>query len=449
LRVEVPFLLTAILGLLISSMTGWCGLVSVRRTDVIFPGVGTPVRLYPNGSISYVNYTDHFYVRHGWVTANWSTYGADVHNAFLDPAQTNFTLATNASGFLNPSLTQFTNYDSSSDEMVSLFWFQFLPRDLAPGAYSFTGTWSIVGAANPPNYTMINYQNMITLIVESQTFVSCSPNPASIGSFVTCTANVAGSNPTGSVVWSTSSGTGAFSSPNSTLLNGTCSTKYSDNFTGYEVITASYGGDALNNPSTGNTVLIIFVNLNTGTNVTVHPADDLSLTFQNVSVSGNVTANKTPVPPAPAPPLNNTVAPYLEVKVNAGYSGSVTVSVSFDGSNMTQQQKSNLRMLQYTPLLADMSGATPGVPDGVVNMRDIAYIIAHFATTPNSTNWDPRCDIYGPTGAPDGVVNMRDIAFAVASFNQVSVWIDITSHVDTTNNIVYGQTTHFSFIGIH
>ncbi len=106
-------------------------------------------------------------------------------------------------------------------------------------------------------------------------------------------------------------------------------------------------------------------------------------------------------------------------------------------------------MMQYTPLVADMSGPTPGVSDGVVNMRDIAYIVAHFKRRPTAPTGIRRCDIYGPTGVPDGVVNMRDIAFAVACFGQTSSWVNITAYVDTANNIIYGQTTHFSFIGIH
>jgi hypothetical protein len=116
---------------------------------------------------------------------------------------------------------------------------------------------------------------------------------------------------------------------------------------------------------------------------------------------------------------------------------------------MTQQQKSTLKMMQYTPLIADVSGPALGFPDGIVNMRDITYIILHFNTNPNSTNWNPTCDIYGPTGVPDGVVNMRDIAFAIVCFGQTSTWVNITASVDTINNIVYGQTAHFSFIGIH
>ena len=65
----------------------------------------------------------------------------------------------------------------------------------------------------------------------------------------------------------------------------------------------------------------------------------------------------------------------------------------------------------------DVTGPTPGVPDGVCNMRDIGYICNHFGTKPSSPNWDPNCDVTGPTkGVPDGIVNMRDIGLACNNF---------------------------------
>jgi hypothetical protein len=44
---------------------------------------------------------------------------------------------------------------------------------------------------------------------------------------------------------------------------------------------------------------------------------------------------------------------------------------------------------------------------------------------------------------------MKDISYAARNFGKTTQWTDITTHVDTINNIIYGETTHFSLIGIH
>jgi hypothetical protein len=61
----------------------------------------------------------------------------------------------------------------------------------------------------------------------------------------------------------------------------------------------------------------------------------------------------------------------------------------------------------------DVSGMTVGVPDGVTNMRDVAYLVSLFNTRPSSQNWNCNADINN-----DGVCNMKDIAIAVYYFNQ-------------------------------
>ncbi len=61
----------------------------------------------------------------------------------------------------------------------------------------------------------------------------------------------------------------------------------------------------------------------------------------------------------------------------------------------------------------DVSSITPGVPDGLVNMRDVAYLVSLFNSKPSSSNWNPNADINS-----DDVCNIRDIAIAVFYFNQ-------------------------------
>ena len=103
-----------------------------------------------------------------------------------------------------------------------------------------------------------NVQGSLTIdYTQSSTSVVCSPNTASLGSPVNCTATVSGSSPTGTVTWSTSSIGGSFNQSVCTLSNGTCSTTYIDNLTGCTTIAASYSGDLNNTQSSGSTTLTV------------------------------------------------------------------------------------------------------------------------------------------------------------------------------------------------
>jgi len=179
------------------------------------------------------------------------------------------------------------------------------------------------------------------------------------------------------------------------------------------------------------------VPVSVGSNVTVSPENNLNLTFANVTSRGYASADETPTVPAPV--LSNLVGEYCEVIVNASFVGNVTVGLAFDGFNMTQQQKASLTMNLYKPIPGDIAA-----PYGIVDMKDIATIAAAFGSKPGSANWNPNADVNG-----DGKVDMKDIAIAAAHFGQTASWTNITTSVDTTNNIIYGTTTHFSLIGIH
>jgi hypothetical protein len=61
-------------------------------------------------------------------------------------------------------------------------------------------------------------------------------------------------------------------------------------------------------------------------------------------------------------------------------------------------------------ILGDVTGPTPNVPDGIVDMRDIVAILTKFGTTPSSPNWNPNMDLN-----KDGIVNMRDVMLVIAN----------------------------------
>jgi peptide/nickel transport system substrate-binding protein len=122
----------------------------------------------------------------------------------------------------------------------------------------------------------------------------------------------------------------------------------------------------------------VLVAISPGASVYASPMAGVGLDFANVTAWGYVTGDASLTAPEP---LNDSKGPYYLISVSASFVD-VTVSLAFDGSNMTEMEKSNLKMMQYSP------SPEPG-------------------------------------------------------------WMDITLYVDTENNVIYGQTTHFSFIGIH
>ncbi len=328
------------------------------------------------------------------------------------------------------------SYDNMS------YWFEFRKMlDSGDGLdWSLTPGESVdglrVGVYDKSIESIYTYDVSLQLASNSLTLVSCSPNPISVGSPVTCTATVSGSNPTGTVSWSTSSSTGGFSQSVCTLFNGSCSTFYVDNCTGSVTITASYSGDSNNGPSSGSTLLTVFMDIMVGVNVTAYPTSGLGLTFPSVTVEGYVTADKTSTVEAPL--LPDLVGEYYDIRVTATYSGKVMVSLAYDDTDMTQQQESSLQMMQYTPIQGDV------LDYGRLNILDISFVAKCFGTTSASPGWDPAADITG-----DGNINIIDISTCAKNFGKTAEWTNITSYVDTELNIVHGETAHFSFIGIH
>ena len=67
----------------------------------------------------------------------------------------------------------------------------------------------------------------------------------------------------------------------------------------------------------------------------------------------------------------------------------------------------------HVGVLGDVSSAASGVYDGIVDVRDITYIILLFGANPSSLKWKPNADLND-----DGIVNLRDIQRVVLHFNE-------------------------------
>ncbi|MGP8057768.1 MAG: thermopsin family protease [Nitrososphaerales archaeon] len=89
-------------------------------------------------------------------------------------------------------------------------------------------------------------------LASTATSISCTPQTVPASKTTTCTAIVEGGlSPTGSVDFTSSSGTGTFTPQNGQcqLSSGACSVSYTDSTSGTPTITASYQGDFANAPS--------------------------------------------------------------------------------------------------------------------------------------------------------------------------------------------------------
>jgi len=328
-----------------SAGAAWSAPTLVQE-GALFP-LGTKVDFYPKGSVRYVSSSDYFYVDPGFAVANWGSLPANVQNAFLDTQQNNFALQTNAPNFQNPTMTQHAEYDAGTDRMASLFFFQFHPKDLAVGTYTFTGTWSATALANPPSYEPIYYQSTITVVI-------VTPVPA-------------------------------------------------------------------------------------GGKKKVQLASGVELIFSSVTAEGYAGARATSETSAvKAPPLPNLVGQCYDVSVTASFSGDVDVGLTYDDSNLTQQQENSLQMMQYNPIAGDVKGDY-----GQVNILDIGFIAKCFQTTPDDPNWDLAADVN-----LDDKINILDISTCAKNFGKTAEWTNITTYVDAELNIVRGETTHFSIFGV-
>lgn len=140
--------------------------------------------------------------------------------------------------------------------------------DIAAVGFSFTGGVDILLAAGPSASTT--------------TALTSSPNPSTYGQNVTLTATVSPTTATGTVTFyhgSTSLGTG-------TLSNGIATLAVSTMSEGSHSLTAAYGGDALDLPSTSPAIVQVVNKASTTTTLTSSP--NPSIYRQNVTLTATV-----------------------------------------------------------------------------------------------------------------------------------------------------------------
>ncbi|MFL5842262.1 MAG: Ig-like domain repeat protein [Thermoleophilaceae bacterium] len=253
----------------------------------------------------------------------------------------------------------------------------------------------------------------VALTRPTSTTVSCGTSTVGISSNCTATVSDTGSGikttPTGTVSWS-SSPAGTFAStqcmlsPTATVGVATCSVGFTPSSAGANVVTGSYGGSLIHNPSQGQTTVQV-AKRTTNTSVTCTPSsvsvgDSTSCTATVTDTSGGTTSTPTGTvnfssegsgsftpascmldasgkcsvsysPSAVGSGSHTITATYEGDAKHAGSSGSTAVTVTKRTTNTSVTcSPSSFRAggnTSCTATVTDTSGGTTSTPTGTVN----------------------------------------------------------------------------------
>jgi hypothetical protein len=179
-----------------------------------------------------------------------------------------------------------------------------------------------------------------------------------------------------------------------------------------------------------------------GEDITVYPHPDVVLTFDEV-LTGGVVHVTTSFDPPPGYPLEG-IGPYYYIAANPLTFTTVSIGIHYDDTGLTPEQETVLTLWRFDPA-GSVTGDVNG--NGRVDLIDLLIITFALGTSPGQRRWNPSCDLNG-----DLKVNVVDLLMAIMNFGKTStpaVWTNITTHIDVVNNIVYGDTDHFSPYRVH
>jgi hypothetical protein len=110
--------------------------------------------------------------------------------------------------------------------------------------------------------------------------------------------------------------------------------------------------------------------------------------------------------------LSMTIPKSAEVGNAAVYVGAYTDWPQNSGFPLCPEVSAVFQIVPRA-LLGDVTGPIPNVPDGKVNMMDIAAVISKLGTMPSSPNWNPNMDLN-----KDGAVNLRDLYIVLSNITR-------------------------------
>jgi len=179
----------------------------------------------------------------------------------------------------------------------------------------------------------------------------------------------------------------------------------------------------------------------TGENVTVFPTENVGLIFENVAVAGSTTASETGTGPAPESGFK-IEGKYIDISTTASYSGNITIRLTYDDTNMTQQEEESLQLMRWNETLQQWENITASVDTqnnviygetdhlsifGVHSqlIHDLSIFSVHLAKTVIGQGYTLRIDV--------DVRNEGDFA----------------EDFDVTLDLIGGDVSHLSIFGVH
>jgi hypothetical protein len=313
----------------------------------------------------------------------------------LDPEFFNINLTTNTitialatAGTLNFQFNQTVTGTFSSSGIYTV---QFSP--------DWNTILNITFVSNLPSNRQYMYTTLNTAprsYMTSSVSIASLPNSAVANSLVTVTATVSGSNPTGTITWSTNSSTGHFSSAITSLNAGISTTTYNDSRTGTAKITATYSGDTNNSASIGSATLTITPGAIT--TITVSPA--ISSLTEGTSVTFTATAYDA---------YGNS----WDITSMTTWSISNSAGGSWSGSTYTTGNMGNWSVTaSNSGVQGSVKIAVYYVIDfyhtGRINFNDITYFVSAYIQYYQTGVINPACDLNH-----DGKLNFQDLLLLV------------------------------------
>jgi ABC-type transport system substrate-binding protein len=229
--------------------------------------------------------------------------------------------------------------------------------------------------------------------------------------------------------------------------------------------------------------VIVGVATPTGTNVQVSPAENAKITFHNIAAEGVTTLKVT------QPPSTEFVSVLCnDLETTASYTGDITIQFAYDSTGLSLEDEQSMKIWLWnetsltwiditiyvdtanniiygvTPHLSmfgitrsislqgsmstegDITVSTPlSPPAGLIALKLKVLRYYEIKTTKEITSPITVRLEYDDTSIPP-----EEEAFTrIWVWNEVSMkWDDITTQVNTENNIIYGVTQHLSMFGI-